>query len=79
MICSQVGKSAPYCRAKKSKLLEPPEGTISVKAYSNTDFVNILIKKCFYEKIIEKVRELDVTPDIIICNALCAQGCLENG
>jgi ParB-like chromosome segregation protein Spo0J len=67
---SERAKPALRRRAKKSKLLDPPEGVLSIRAYANTEFVNIVVKKPLYEKLEEKARKLETTPDKLIFNAI---------
>lgn len=67
---SERAKPALRRRAKKSKLLDPPEGVLSIRAYANTEFVNIMVKKPLYEKLEEKARKLETTPDKLIYNAI---------
>ncbi len=69
-------KSALCHRATNSNLRDPPEGVISIIAYRNTDFVNIVVQKSLYEKLAEKAKEWEVTPDTIIYNALIS---MQNG
>lgn len=52
---SEKAKPALLCKAKKSKLLDPPGEMLSTRTYANTEFVNIIVKKPLYEKI-EKFR-----------------------
>ncbi len=51
------------CRAETGKLLDPPEEVLSIRAYANTEFVNIVVKKPLYEKLEEKAKKLETTPD----------------
>jgi hypothetical protein len=69
-------KSALCHRATNSNLRDPPDGVISIIAYRNTDFVNIVVQKSLYEKLAEKAKEWEVTPDTIIYNALIS---MQNG
>jgi len=57
-------------RARTSKLLDPPEEALSIRAYANTEFVNIILKKPLYEKLEEKAKKLETTPDKLIYNAI---------
>jgi hypothetical protein len=52
------------------KLLDPPEDVLSIKAYANTEFVNIVMKKVLYEKVEEKAKKLETTPDMLVYNAI---------
>ena len=67
---SERAKPALRRRAKISKLLDPPEEVLSIRAYANTEFVNIMIKKPLYEKLQEKAKKLETTPDNLIYNAI---------
>ena len=67
---SERAKPALRRRAETSKLLDPPEEVLSIRAYANTEFVNILVKKPLYEKVEEKAKKLETTPDKLIYNAI---------
>ncbi len=67
---SERAKPALRRRAKISELLNPSEDVLSIRAYANTEFVNIIVKKLFYEKVEEKARKLETTPDKLIYNAI---------
>ena len=67
---SERAKSALQCRAGMSKLLDPPEDVLSIRTYGNTDFVNIMVKKSLYERLEEKAKKLETTPDKLIYNAI---------
>jgi len=67
---SERAKPALRHRAETSKLLNPPEEVLSIRAYANTEFVNIVVKKPLYEKLEEKARKLETTPDKLIYNAI---------
>jgi len=67
---SEKAKPALRCRAETSKLLDPPEEVLSIRAYANTEFVNIVVKKPLYEKLEEKAKKLETTPDKLIYNAI---------
>ena len=62
------------CRAGIS-LLDPPEDVQTIKTYRNTDFVNIMVKKSFYEQLEEKAKGQETKPDVLIYNAY---SCLKN-
>ena len=57
-------------RAESVKLVEPPEGTLVIRVYGNTDFVNVLVKKPLYERLEEKAKRLETTPDKLIYSAI---------
>ena len=65
---SQQHKIPRVHRTGICKLLEPPEGVLSIRAYANTDFVNIIVKKHLFEKLEEKAKKLEITPDVLIYN-----------
>jgi len=67
---SERAKLAIRRRAETSKLLDPPEEVLSIRAYANTDFVNIVMKKPLYEKLEEKAKKLETTPDKLRYNAI---------
>jgi len=67
---SERAKPALRHRAKKSKLMDPPGEVLSIRSYANTEFVNIVVKKPLYEKLEEKARKLETTPDKLIYNAI---------
>jgi hypothetical protein len=52
------------------ELKEPPQGVVAVKAYGNTDFVNIMLEKQFYGQLEETAKKLETTPDKLIYNAI---------
>jgi len=56
--------------AEIDKLLDPPEGMLTIKTYANTDFVNIVVKKPLYEQVEEKAKRLETTPNKLIYNAI---------
>jgi len=67
---SERAKPALRRRAETSKLLNPPGEALSIRAYANTEFVNIMLKKPLYEKLEEKAKKLETTPDKLIYNAI---------
>lgn len=67
---SDRAKLALRRRAEISKLLDPSEEILSIRTYANTEFVNIVVKKPFYEKVEEKARKLETTPNKLIYNAI---------
>jgi len=67
---SEKAKSALRRRARISKLLDPPEEVLSIRTYANTEFVNIVMKKPLYEKLEEKAKKLETTPDKLMYNAI---------
>jgi len=69
---SERAKPALRRRAETSKLLDPPGEVLSIRAYANTEFVNIVVKKPLYEKLEEKARKLETTPDKLVYNAILA-------
>jgi rRNA pseudouridine-1189 N-methylase Emg1 (Nep1/Mra1 family) len=59
------------------KLKWTPEGIMTesakieaIKAYGNTNFVNIMLEKQFYQQLEETAQRLKTKPDILIYNAL---------
>jgi hypothetical protein len=52
------------------ELEEPPQGAVAIKAYGNTNFVNIMLEKQFYRKLEETAERLEITPDKLIYNAI---------
>jgi len=67
---SERAKPALRRRAETSKLLDPPEEVLTIRTYANTEFVNIVVKKPLCEKLEEKARKLETTPDKLIYNAV---------
>jgi hypothetical protein len=67
---SERAKPALRRGAETSKLLDPPGEVLSIRAYANTEFVNIMMKKPLYKKLEEKARKLETTPDKLIYNAI---------
>ena len=67
---SERAKPALRRRAETSKLLDPPGDLLSIRAYANTEFVNIVVKKPLYEKLEERARKLETTPDKLVYNAI---------
>ena len=55
---------------RQIKLEEPPEGILAIKAYGNTNFVNIMLEKQLYKQLEEKAKRLETTPDKLIYNAI---------
>ena len=67
---SERAKPALRHIAETSRLQGPPEGVLTIRAYANTEFVNIVMEKPLYEKLEEKARKLETTPDKLIYNAI---------
>ena len=67
---SEKAKRALHHRAGINKLLGPPKEMLSIRTYANTEFVNIIMKKPLYEKVEEKAKELETTPDKLIYKAI---------
>lgn len=63
-------KKDPKRRAISFELEEPPKGAVAIKTYGNTNFVNIILEKQFYEQLEETARKLETTPDKLIYNAI---------
>jgi hypothetical protein len=64
-------KSQIACLATQEyeQLLGEPKGRIlKVKDYRNTDFVNLVIERCFYARLKESAEELKIEPEVIINN-----------
>jgi hypothetical protein len=53
------------------KLQESPQGVVAIKAYGNTNFVNIMLERRFYKRLEETAERLKTTPDKLIYNAIC--------
>jgi hypothetical protein len=60
----------PKRRVISFELEEPPKGAVAIKAYGNTNFVNIMLEKQFYKQLEEKAKRLETTPDKLIYNAI---------
>jgi len=60
----------PKRRAISFELKEPPKGAVAIKAYGNTNFVNIMPEKQFYKQLEETAERLETKPDVLIYNAL---------
>jgi hypothetical protein len=60
----------PKRRAISFELEEPPKGAVAIKAYGNTNFVNVMLEKQFYKQLEEKAERLETTPDKLIYNAI---------
>jgi len=67
---SDRANPALRCRAKIGELLDPPKDLLNIRIYTNTDFVNVMVKKPFYVKLEKKAEELGTTPDKLIYNAI---------
>jgi hypothetical protein len=52
------------------ELEEPPKGAVAIKAYGNTNFVNIMLERRFYRQLEETAEKLQTTPDKLIYNAI---------
>jgi len=52
------------------ELEEPPKGAVAIKAYGNTNFVNIMLERQFYRQLEETAKKLETTPDKLIYNAM---------
>ena len=52
------------------ELEEPPQGAVAIKAYGNTNFVNIMLERKFYKQLEETAKKLETTPDKLIYNAI---------
>jgi hypothetical protein len=37
------------------ELEEPPQGAVAIKAYGNTNFVNIMLERKFYKQLLNEV------------------------
>jgi len=70
--CMQPEKAKPalWRGAETSKLPDPPGELLSIRAYAKTEFVNIMMKKPLYEKLEERDKKLETTPDNLIYNAI---------
>ncbi len=52
------------------ELEEPPKGAVAIKAYGNTNFVNIMLERNIYKQLEETAKKLETTPDKLIYNAI---------
>ncbi|MFX1533014.1 MAG: hypothetical protein ACFFDI_02125 [Promethearchaeota archaeon] len=68
-IQSKRRADAHYASAKKW-LTPIPEGILEVKSFANTEFINVLIRKDFYQRLEKKAEKLGAKPDTLIYNAL---------
>lgn len=59
-----------YRATKINQLFKPPNGTIAIKRYGNADFVIVTLKKDFFAQLERKAKELGITPDVLIYNAV---------
>jgi hypothetical protein len=57
-------------RRATTKLLEPQGEVLTIRTYTNTEFVNLVVKKTLYQKLEEKAKKLETTPIKLIYNAL---------
>lgn len=67
---SERAKPAIRRKAEISKLLDLEKKVLSIRTYTNTNFVIIMVKKSFYEKLEENAKKLETTPDKLIYNAM---------
>jgi len=51
-------------------LSDPQQKILTIKNYTNTEFVNTVLEKRFYMKVEKIAEELGTKPDIIINNML---------
>jgi hypothetical protein len=51
-------------------LSDPQQKILTIKNYTNTKFVNIVLEKRFYMKVEKIAEKLGTKPDIIINNTL---------
>jgi len=58
------------CTTASANLMNHPEDALEIRTYMNTGFVNIMLKKPLYNKIEEKAKELETTPDALLYNAI---------
>ena len=70
-VTRRVTGEDPERRMISFKLEEPPQGVVVVKAYGNTNFVNIMLERRFYKRLEEIAERLKTTPDKLIYNAIC--------
>lgn len=64
-------KVACFATQEYEQLLsEPKERILKVRNYTNTDFVNFVMKRQFYAKLDENAEKLGIEPEVIISNAL---------
>jgi len=69
-VAHRATRGDPERRAISIELEEPPKGAIAVKAYGNTNFVNVMLEKKFYRQLEETAERLETTPDKLIYNAM---------
>jgi hypothetical protein len=66
----RLKRSVALCASKVGEFLDPPEGFLDFTTYRNTDFVNIRMKKCHYDKLKKKAESLGITPTKLIYNGI---------
>jgi len=52
------------------RLVDPPRDILRIRAYGNTNLVNIMVKKKLYNQLEKKAKKLQVTMDKLIYNAM---------
>jgi hypothetical protein len=68
---TQKSKGSRYAILENELLLSNPQQKIlTIKNYTNTKFVNIVLEKRFYTKVEKIAEKLGTKPDIIISNML---------
>jgi hypothetical protein len=64
-------KKVVACFATKSIVLkDPPNNALKIAAYSNTSFVNFVMKKKLYEALEKKAEELETNVEYLVYNAI---------
>lgn len=64
-------KKTIACLATKSiKLKDPPNDALKIANYSNTSFVNFVVKKKIYEALEKKAKELETNVEYLVYNAI---------
>jgi len=63
-------QSVAHHASMAGSFADPPEGFLNLIAYKNTDFVNIIVKKCYFEKLEKRANVLGTTPIKLIYNAI---------
>ena len=70
LVARRATEEDPKRRVISFELEEPPKGTVMIKVYTNTNFVNVMLEKKFYEQLEEKAKKLETTPDKLIYNGI---------
>jgi transposase len=63
-------KSSTCFPTKSITLKDPPNNTLKIMAYSNTSFVNFLMKKSLFKTLEKKAEELETNVEYLVYNAI---------